>query len=262
MNDILYCGRDKTYMEVVDKSKFRLLLFKGQIVQSKILVKEPYRMVLRYTHYMTALSLLLCPAPKNVLLIGVGAGAIIHFFYHFFPTTIVDGVEYSQQIIDIASNYFALPDSPTINFHCQDGYRFLKDEQTSQTYDLILVDAFDDYGMAPGIYSRDFFKLATSRLTAEGVIVANLWSGNSQNYKKVKKAIEKNSKHSLFVPVVQRENTIAVLCQKKIPWSRLAIPKKGLKELSRKYYIDFPEAAAQAMKYNMKLTDRLHYFLQ
>ncbi len=262
MNDILYCGRDKTYMEVVARNQFRLLLFKGQIVQSKILIKEPHRMILRYTHYMTALSLLLCPHPKNILLIGVGAGAIIHFFYHFFPETKVDGIEYSREIINIARSYFALPDSPMINIHCHDGFRFLADEHTSHNYDLILVDAFNDHGMAPSIYSFDFFKIAASRLTAEGVIVANLWSGNSKTYKKVRKAIEKNSEHSLFVPVAHRENIIAVLCRKQNPWPRLAMSKKELKELSHKYHIDFCEAAAQAMKYNMKLTDRLHSFIQ
>ncbi len=257
---ILHVSRDKNFIEVIEQGEYRSLNFQGSVVQSKIALKEPGRLVLRYTHYMMAASLLAIPRPSRILLIGIGGGSLLHFFQHYLPQCRVDAVDYSQHIIDIARQYFHLPESGQIVVHCDDGLRFLARLSGTEPYDLILLDAFNDSGMARNIYSSRFFKLAEQKLSPQGVICCNLWSGNRTIYNETKKAILKNSSGSVFIPVRQRENVIALLFRLPVPWHTLCPAGAVLKVLGNRYNIDFKEVSTAA-KDTMKLGEKLlHWF--
>lgn len=254
---ILHTFQDKTFIEVFDKGDFRFLCFRDSIVQSKILLSQPQRLVLRYTQYMMAASLLSLPNPCRVLLIGVGAGALLHFFNHYLPDTHIDAVDYSEHIIKIARGFFSLPEHKKIRVHCDDGLRFIADGDNQMKYDLILLDAFNDNGMAKNIYSNEFFRLARRRLSQGGIITCNLWSGNRKAYNRVEKAIHNNSESAVFIPVRKRENIICLLFQEAPPWNRICPAKPILKQLSSHYHINFSEISTIARKYNLKLADRV-----
>jgi len=258
---ILHTFQDKTFIEVADKGEFRTLCFRDSVVQSKILRKEPHRLILRYTHYMMASSLLAHPKPSKVLLIGVGAGAMLHFFNHYFPATEVDAVDYSEHIIKIARGFFALPENQQIRIHCDDGFRFLSNAGGKDLYDLIMLDAFNDKGMAKNIYSNEFLRLARSKLTANGIINCNLWSGNTKAFNRVKKAIRNNTEYSVFIPVRKRENIVSLLFQTPVPWKKMCPQLSHLKELGWKYGVDFAEVSIAAKKNNLKLGERVQLWL-
>ncbi len=257
---ILHVCLEKNFTEVVEQDGYRFLNFQGSVVQSKIALNEPGKLVLRYTHYMMAASLLAMPRPSRILLIGIGAGALLHFFQHYLPQCRVDAVDYSQHIIDIARKYFHLPESRQIVIHCDDGLRFLTGLSETAAYDLILVDAFNDSGMARNIYSSEFFKLAEQRLSPHGTICCNLWSGNRTMYNEIKKAILKNSTGSVFIPVRQRENVIALLFRIPVPWQTLCPAGAVLHVLGNRYDIDFAEVSTAA-KNTMKLGEKLRRWL-
>jgi len=206
---------------------------------------------------MMAASLLVMPRPKKVLLIGVGAGALLQFFHHFFPDTRIDAVDYSEHILKIARGYFSLPENDNIRIHCADGLLFISDSQNSGCYDLILVDAFNDNGMAKNIYSNEFLRLAQKKLCPEGIITCNLWSGNRKAFERVEKAIKKNSANAIFIPVRKRENIVSLLFQGPPPWKKICPASRELKRLSSKYHINFSEVSSDARKNNLKLGDRM-----
>ncbi|MFN2353199.1 MAG: spermidine synthase [Desulfopila sp.] len=248
-------------IEVVDQGVHRSLYFKDEVVQSRIHRQSPAQLVLRYTQYMMAASLLAIPAPASILLIGVGAGSLLHFFNHYLPSASVDGVEYSPHIIKIARDYFNIPENDHIAVHCEDGLQYLINCTSAKTFDLILLDAFNDHGMAPNIYCNDFLKLARRKMTPNGIICCNLWSGNTKTYNRVVKAIGKNCTSSIYIPVRGRENNIALLFQGQPPWKLLNPPRTTLATLSKSYGIDFKEVSAAARKHNLKLGEQMQLWL-
>jgi spermidine synthase len=253
---VVYSCHDQNFMEVVDHDDTRSLYFRNAVVQSRISLQNPHKLILRYSRYMMAAALLVKPTPTKILLIGIGAGSFVHFLNHYFPHSYIDGVDYSENVITIARNYFSLPENRRITIHCDDGLHFLSQRQESDGYDLILIDAFNDHGMARNIYSSEFLRLAQKNLLGEGVICCNLWSGNRKLFKHVQKAIRKNSEKSLFVPVRKRENIIGLLFQSPLPWKKICPPAADLDQLSKKFGFDFSEVSISARKNNMKIGEK------
>jgi spermidine synthase len=254
---ILHSVQKDTFIEVVDQGEYRSLYFKNSVVQSRLYHQAPEKLALRYTQYMMAAALLSIPDPARVLLIGVGAGALLHFFNHYLQGTPIDGVDNSDHIIKIARGFFSLPENNHISIHCEDGLKYLSTLKNSISYDLILVDAFNDDGMAKSIYSSEFFKVAEKKLTKRGVICCNLWSGDHGTFTRVQKAMQKHSASRVYIPVRQRENVIALLFQTELPWQTLCPSKDVLHGLSDKYDIDFREVSAATRKHNMKIGEQM-----
>ncbi len=258
---VLHSCHGKNFMEVVDHGDTRSLCFSNSVIHSKMSLLSPHKLVLKYTHYMMAASLLVKPLPTRILLIGVGAGSFLQFINHFFPHCSVDGVDYSENVIRIARVYFKLPENDRITIHCDDGLRFLSHRQQQDRYDLILIDAFNDNGMAKNIYSSEFLRLAKENTHDGGIICCNLWSGNADMFNHVKKAIQKNSENSIFIPVRQRENIVAVLFQDQLPWQKICPSTAKLDQLKKRYGFDFHQVSASARKNNMKIGEKIQFLL-
>ncbi len=251
---------DNKLVEVIDNDSNRSLYFSGSILQSRISLTKPYKLILFYPRYMAS-SLLVQPSPKNILMIGIGAGSLIHFVAHHFPDCNIDAVDNSSKIIEIARGFFFLSGSDRISIHCQDGFEFLAKSTSTKPYDIIFIDAFDEKGMAKKIYSKEFLALCNSVLSPEGVISCNLWSGDEKKLKKVQKAIHKNSTSQMYLPVRERENIIALAFKTPIPWKKIYLPKEELTARSQRFGIDFVEIVKIAQKHNMKIAHRITSWL-
>ncbi len=249
---------NSTLVEVVDDGIHRSLYFSGSILQSRLSTSHKHILSLHYPRYMV--SALLCqPNPKNILIIGLGAGSLIHYLSYHYPHCKIDTVEYSRDIINIAKKYFHIKENKNISLYCRDGLDFLKTSR-GKNYDIIFIDAFDEKGMAKTIYSQQFFSLCSSFLVANGIISANLWSGNKERFLKVKKAIYKNSKARIYIPVKDRENIVVLAFNKSVPWSKLYRPIQELSMLSNILGVDFSEIMAVSKKHNRR--PLLSYMIQ
>lgn len=235
-------------IEIRDTAIQRSLFFDKQHLQSAMSFLDPHELVLSYTRYML-LGLLITPAPKNILVVGIGSGSFIRFFHHHYPDCQIDGVDYSQHIIDLAKGYFRLPEADSINITCADGAQFVKDK-SSRKYDLILVDAFDAEGMAPTIYNVTFFERVRELLSEEGTISFNLWSSDKKIFSSIKKSLVTSFTSCMFLPVPDRGNVIAVTMNRNVPWELIDRPKKEVQALSNRLQVDFSRMVAIAKQNN------------
>ncbi len=224
-------------IEILDTPVQRSLFFDRQHLQSAMSFLDPQELVLSYTRYML-LGLLIVERPQNVLIIGLGSGSFVRFFRHHYPDSHIDGVEYSQRIIDLAKGYFRLPQADNIEITCADGAHFVK-RQASKKYDLILVDAFDALGMAPTIYNLSFFEQVKTLLTENGSISFNLWSADKKIFSNIKKSLAKTFTSCLFIPVPDRGNVIAVTMNSDVPWDTIDLPAKKVQAMSTRLQLDF-----------------------
>src|SRR5262249_49040400 len=67
--------------------------------------KKPYELVTHYSRLMFS-SYLFMPQQKRVLIVGLGGGAMVHFYEHYDPNVQVDAVEIDPKVVEFADKWF------------------------------------------------------------------------------------------------------------------------------------------------------------
>lgn len=114
--------------------------------QSGIALDDEPRLLFDYNERL--MELIRGIHPKNMLLLGGGAFTLPSAIQSAFPKLSMDIVELDGGLIDIAQQYFSFRPSQNLRIHIQDGLTFIK--ASDQTYDLVIVDVFQDVTMPPG----------------------------------------------------------------------------------------------------------------
>jgi spermidine synthase len=201
---------DDGVIEIVQQHSNRSLYFGSSAKQSEMDISQPERLVLSYTQAMMA-GLLFCPAPRSVLLIGLGGGSLVRFLLHHFPACHIDVVEFRADVVKLAYGYFYLPDDNRLDIIIDDGFDFLAANRSAdKRYDLILVDAFDHDGIATSIKSSPFFDACRASLNDQGVTAINLWNSQRDQFAATMANLE-SAFHDcvLELPVKDKGNVIA-----------------------------------------------------
>lgn len=149
-----------------------------QVVESEMDVANPHKLQLNYTQLMFA-SYFFMTEPKNVLIVGIGAGSMIRFLQHFEPEVKIDAVDIDPEIIEIAGGYFGTRENRNTRLIADDGVKFIRNTQT--VYDIIYMDAFlkpsdatDSTGVPLTMKTIAFYQQIREKLTKNGMVVFNL----------------------------------------------------------------------------------------
>lgn len=109
---------------------------------------------------------------ENILVLGVAAGSVIK--------TLVDeikfegkitGVEIDKEVIAIANEYFKLDGIPNLEIVIDDAFEFVL--KTNYTYDLIIIDIFQDTEMPNFLFENFFIDRINFLLNKNGFILFN-----------------------------------------------------------------------------------------
>lgn len=236
-------------VEISDRGNYRYLYFNGKFLQSKMALDAPHRLVLPYTRYMM-LSLMFLPDPKRILLIGLGAGSLVRYLSAMLPQCHIDAVDHSQEVIDLARGYFKLPETDNITIHCQDGVAFLENRSNEAPYDIILLDAFDELGIADVIYNRNFFAICRNHLTEQGILCSNLWSGASAELARVTSELEECFTTTLTCPVPNRGNVISYSFKQTIALNSFNSSDQKPDKLQSRFMLDFGDMKKRLVRHN------------
>lgn len=248
---------DSHLVEICDSATRRSLYFDSQHLQSAMSLLNPQELILSYTRFML-FGLLAAPQPAKVLLIGIGSGSFVRYFHHHFPGCTVVGVDYSQHVIDLARGYFTLPEGEDIHIHCMDGQEFIEEEvERGNKYDLILVDAFDSHGMSPSIYSPSCIRQTQAILKESGCISFNLWSSKRRLFAEIQHDIRTTFTGVVTLPIPDRGNVVVIGMNTEVPWEKILLTRKELKELSQKLEIECRLLVKIAKQNNLGLRSKL-----
>lgn len=133
---------------------------------------ESDELVYDYTKYFI-LYKLFKPNIENALAIGGGAYSIPKAYLAENNTVHVDVSEIEPGLFALAKKYFRVSENPRLINFTQDGRRFLFDAK--KQYDAIFSDVyFSIYSIPMHFTTREFFELAKSKLTENGVFIANI----------------------------------------------------------------------------------------
>lgn len=106
----------------------------------------------------------------DVLVLGMGTGTFATQCRRYFDNVHVEGVEIDEKITKLAVKYFELPEDIPVTTY--DGRAYLN--ASDKTYDVIMVDAYQDITIPFQMSSAEFFELVKEHLKKDGVMVVNM----------------------------------------------------------------------------------------
>lgn len=169
----------------------RFALRDSRRTQSCVDPANPKRMVFSYTRMMMA-ALLLAPAPKRVLIVGLGGGTLPVAFAELLPDARIDVAEVDHAVVEAAKKHFGFRPSERLRVHVRDARVFVKRAIAANVrYDAVLLDAYNADYIPEHLLTVEFINEARRLLAPNGVLAANtfgtsrLYDHESQTYREV-----------------------------------------------------------------------------
>ena len=162
---------------VMQKGSKREMWFRKKndfFLQSRIDINKLDTLILVNTKLLIS-ALLLQPAPRRILMIGLGGCAVSNFLSRLYPQAIIDVVEIDQKVIDISKKFFYLNETLNYKVHHDDGRRFVRKMSDRKTYDLIYLDAFKSGSIPFHLKTIQFYEDVKRVLSSRGVVGSNLY---------------------------------------------------------------------------------------
>jgi spermidine synthase len=107
----------------------------------------------------------------SLALIGSAAGTVPKQYTAVYGPIPIDGAEIDPEIIRVGREYFDM-NEPNFNAVAQDGRYFLVN--SSETYDVIAIDAYRPPYIPFHLTTREFFAQVREHLTEDGVVAINV----------------------------------------------------------------------------------------
>lgn len=142
--------------------------------QSTIKIGDPDHLEFEYAQLMAA-SLALVPAPRRLLVVGLGGGSLPLFLHRRYPQAVVEAVEIDPEVVKVAKAYFGVVEDARLKLHVGDGRAFIE-QAPAATYDAILLDAFGSLEVPGHLTTLEFLEVARRALAPHGVVLSNVWN--------------------------------------------------------------------------------------
>ncbi len=159
---------------VDDYGNVRRLRF-DNAVQSTMALDNIYAGGFEYTDFFHV-PFVLDPTITSALFIGLGGGTGPKTFLAAYPHIRVQAVEIDPQVVQVAAQFFSLPQHPQLDVIVEDGRVFL--QRGKSTFGAIIVDAYASGPYGPylpyHLATKEFFLLAWNRMNNGGTLVYNV----------------------------------------------------------------------------------------
>ncbi len=164
---------DKPFL--VEDREFRAMCFAlDGSTQSEMRLDDPVALVNEYTRKMMGF-LLFRARPSRVLMLGLGGGSLVKYCRKHLPTTHITAVEIDAEVIALRTHFHIPPDDSHLSVVNEDGARYVERMvRAGQRTDVMLVDAYDQRGIAKTVVGHPFLENARRVLVPCGVFVMNL----------------------------------------------------------------------------------------
>ena len=156
--------------------RYTSLQFSRKQTQSRMLTAEPDVLLIDYTRTMMA-ALLLRPDSRSIGMVGLGGGSQAKFCHRHLPRARIEVVENNPAVIALRRKFAIPDDDERLQVHLGDGAKFLQSRRGS--YDLLLVDGYDEHGIPPALSTQQFYDDCRDALAPGGVMSVNLFSTGS-----------------------------------------------------------------------------------
>ncbi|NML16040.1 spermidine synthase [Azohydromonas caseinilytica] len=151
----------------------------ARVAQTCISLANPDE--LKFDYYRMLLgALYLGPAPRRVLVMGLGGGVMVSVLQKLLPQAQIDTVEIDPAVVRVAGSHFKFVPGPQTCISTEDGRVFIKRAlRQGRQYDLIVHDVFDHSYIPEHMITREYFAELHGVLAERGVIATNTFSWSS-----------------------------------------------------------------------------------
>ena len=123
------------------------------------------------------------PQPESALIIGGGDGGSAEEILKHPSIKAVTLVEIDLAVVDVARKYLQQVhrgafDDPRLTLKIEDGFAFVRN--TTEQYDLIVLDLTDPGGVSLKLYTPEFYRACAARLTPMGAMTLHIASPVAQ----------------------------------------------------------------------------------
>lgn len=160
---------------LVEDLEYRSLCFAlDGCTQTEMRLDDPDALANEYTRKMMGF-LVFEARPKKVLMIGLGGGSIAKYCHRHLLDTEFTAVEIDPDVIAMRPHFYVPPDDERFKVINADGADYVAQLAAAGEHsDVILVDAYDQFGIARSVVERAFVENAKQILGLNGVFVLNL----------------------------------------------------------------------------------------
>lgn len=176
--DTLFKGLLKgTYRKpfLIEDREYRAMCFAlDGCTQTEMRLDDPIALANEYTRKMMGF-LLFEARPKKILMIGLGGGSLAKFCHQHLPDTEFTAVEIDLNVIAMRAHFYVPADDERFKVVNADGAEHVAQmADRGERTDVMLIDAYDPFGIAKSVVERAFLENAKRVLAPNGVFVLNL----------------------------------------------------------------------------------------
>lgn len=119
------------------------------------------------------------PQPQRALIVGGGDGGSAEELLKHPSLTSVTLCEIDPAVVDLARKYLqqvhrGVLDDPRVALKIEDGFAFIRN--STEQFDLIVLDLTDPGGPSTKLYTRDFYRACAARLAPLGALTLHVAS--------------------------------------------------------------------------------------
>jgi spermidine synthase len=237
---VLYEG-DSLYhhIRVSEEGGYRYLSFnRARGSQSKVSVKEPFKLQFPYTRAAFVVPAFMERKPERILLVGLGGGSIPRVMAKKYPDAEIDIVEIDEDVITAAKKYFFFIPTSKMRISVMDGRRFLR--SSTEKYDIIFLDAYDDMSIPFHLTTKEFFELVKQRLSPDGIVASNIWGPNTDEfYLSEVRTYQEVFPYVYMIDAVPSNNYILISCSQNKVMTKTILEERAT-SLQKQFEFDFP----------------------
>lgn len=127
-----------------------------------------------YHEMLAHVPLISHPHPRSVLVVGGGDGGTVREVLKHSMVDRIELVEIDSAVVEVSQRFLPFVScglsNPKLHITYEDAARFVK--ETSQRFDVILIDSTDPIGAGAVLFSEGFYRDCCARLKDQGVLAA------------------------------------------------------------------------------------------
>ena len=158
-------GADTTKLLVLDK----LIHSYSDVANPKILMVNYIKVFSEIVRYLALDN----PAPR-LLHLGGGGYVFPRYLEAVYPASMNEVVEIDPMVTHVAYRELGLSSNTSIKTYNQDARRFLMQRNSSQKYDIVIGDVFNDLSTPYHLTTVEFDKLVKVNMTENGIYLVNV----------------------------------------------------------------------------------------
>jgi len=218
---------------------------KRDYAQGGIYVNAPEKLLFEFTQMGFVSLAFLDRDPKDVLFVGLGAGAMPRYFNGRYPEAVVDIAEIDPDMVTVARKYFHFRETEKMKVAAEDGRLFVK--RTKKKYDWIVLDAYQNDYIPFHLTTLEFLREVKSRLKDDGVVVSNITSTfRNKFFDSMVMTYKKAFSHLYVFKGRKSGNFIFVATAGSKPRDKDSIAARALRiQAARKFDFDLEDFAAR-----------------